>query len=73
MSECLAVIDFLDAGLEPLDRELTPFAHAEPRAVLLDPRDIRANTSPSTHVNERSLEHPPQWRPARVERREMPH
>jgi transposase len=36
VSECLAVIDFLDARLEPLDRELRPFAKADPRAVLLD-------------------------------------
>jgi transposase len=36
VSECLAVIDFLDARLEPLDHELKPFAHADPRAVLLD-------------------------------------
>jgi transposase len=36
VSECLAVIDFLDARLEPLDRELKPFAHADRRAVLLD-------------------------------------
>jgi transposase len=36
VSECLAVIDFLDARLEPLERELKPFAHADPRAVLLD-------------------------------------
>jgi transposase len=36
VSECLAVIDFLDARLEPLDRELKPFAHADPRALLLD-------------------------------------
>jgi transposase len=36
VSECLAVIDLLDARLEPLDRELKPFAHADPRAVLLD-------------------------------------
>jgi transposase len=36
VSECLSVVDFLDARLEPLDRELTPFAHADPRAVLLD-------------------------------------
>jgi transposase len=36
VSECLAVIDFLDARIEPLDRELRPFAHADPRAVLLD-------------------------------------
>ena len=34
--ECLSVIDFLDARLEPLDQELKPFAHADPRAVLLD-------------------------------------
>ena len=31
VSECLAVIDFLDARLEPLERELKPFAHADPR------------------------------------------
>jgi transposase len=36
VSECLSVIDFLDARLEPLDRELKPFAHADTRAVLLD-------------------------------------
>jgi transposase len=36
VSECLAVIDFLDAQLEPLDRELKLFAHADQRAVLLD-------------------------------------
>ncbi len=36
VGECLAVIDFLDARVEPLDRELRPFAHADPRAVLLD-------------------------------------
>jgi transposase len=36
VSECLAVIDFLDARVEPLERELKPFAHADPRAVLLD-------------------------------------
>jgi transposase len=30
------VIDFLDARVEPLERELKPFAHADPRAVLLD-------------------------------------
>jgi transposase len=36
VSECLAVIDFLDARLEPLERELKPFAHADPRAALLD-------------------------------------
>jgi transposase len=36
VSECLAVIDFLDARLEPLDQELKPFAHADPRATLLD-------------------------------------
>jgi transposase len=32
----LALIDFLDARLEPLDAELKPFAKADPRAVLLD-------------------------------------
>jgi transposase len=36
VSECLALIDFLDARLEPLDAELKPFAKADPRAVLLD-------------------------------------
>jgi transposase len=36
ISECLAVIDFLDARIEPLDQELRPFAKADPRAVLLD-------------------------------------
>jgi transposase len=36
VDECLALIDFLDARLEPLERELKPFAHADPRAVLLD-------------------------------------
>jgi transposase len=36
VSECLAVIDFLDARLEPLDQELRPFAKADPRPVLLD-------------------------------------
>ena len=36
VGECLALIDFLDARLEPLDAELRPFAHADPRAVLLD-------------------------------------
>ena len=36
ISECLALIDFLDARLVPLDAELRPFAHADPRAVLLD-------------------------------------
>jgi transposase len=36
VSECLALIDFLDARIEPLDRELKPFAHADPRAALLD-------------------------------------
>jgi transposase len=33
--ECLALIDFLDARIEPLDAELRPFAKADPRAVLL--------------------------------------
>ncbi len=32
----MALIDFLDARLEPLDAELRPFAKADPRAVLLD-------------------------------------
>jgi transposase len=36
ISECVSVIDFLDARLEPLERELKPFAHADPRAALLD-------------------------------------
>jgi transposase len=36
ISECLAVVDFLDARIEPLDAELKPFAQADPRAVLLD-------------------------------------
>jgi transposase len=36
VSECLALIDFLDARLEPLQAELIPFAKADPRAVLLD-------------------------------------
>src|SRR5437879_9101597 len=36
ISECLALIDFLDARIVPLDAELRPFAQAEPRAVLLD-------------------------------------
>jgi transposase len=36
VSECLALIDFLDARITPLDAELRPFAHADPRAVLLD-------------------------------------
>jgi transposase len=36
ISECLALIDFLDARIEPLDAELRPFAKADPRAVLLD-------------------------------------
>jgi transposase len=36
IGECLSVIDFLDARLEPLERELKPFAHADPRAALLD-------------------------------------
>ena len=36
ISECLAVIDFLDARIAPLDAELRPFAKADPRAVLLD-------------------------------------
>ena len=36
ISECLALIDFLDARIEPLDAELKPFAQADPRALLLD-------------------------------------
>jgi transposase len=36
VGECLAVIDFLDARIQPLDAELRPFAHADPNAVLLD-------------------------------------
>jgi transposase len=36
ISECLAVIDFLDERIAPLDAELRPFAQADPRAVLLD-------------------------------------
>jgi transposase len=36
VSECLALIDFLDARLEALDRELKPFAQDDPRAALLD-------------------------------------
>jgi len=36
VSECLAVIEFLDERIAPLDAELKPFAHADPRAVLLD-------------------------------------
>src|SRR5438046_742833 len=36
ISECLALIDFLDARIVPLDAELRPLAQAEPRAVLLD-------------------------------------
>jgi transposase len=36
VSECLALIDFLDARLEPLEAELRPLARADPRAVLLD-------------------------------------
>src|SRR5512133_2522074 len=36
VSECLTLVDFLDARIAPLDAELKPFAHADPRAVLLD-------------------------------------
>jgi transposase len=36
VSECLTLIDFLDARIAPLDAELRPFAKADPRAVLLD-------------------------------------
>jgi transposase len=35
ISECLALIDYLDARIEPLDAELRPSAKADPRAVLL--------------------------------------
>jgi hypothetical protein len=30
VSECLALIDFLDARIAPLDNELRPFAHTAP-------------------------------------------
>src|SRR5438477_2524989 len=36
VGECLALIDFLDARIAPLEAELRPFAQADPRAVLLD-------------------------------------
>jgi transposase len=36
ISECLALIDFLDERIAPLDAELRPFAKADRRAVLLD-------------------------------------
>jgi transposase len=36
IAECLAVIDFLDERLEPLEAELRPFARVDPRAVMLD-------------------------------------
>ncbi len=36
VDECLALIDFLDTRIAPLDAELRPFAQADPRAVLLD-------------------------------------
>jgi transposase len=36
VSECLALIEFLDAWIAPLDAELRPFAKADPRALLLD-------------------------------------
>jgi transposase len=36
VSECLELVDFLDARIAPLDAELKPFAKADPRAVLLD-------------------------------------
>jgi transposase len=36
VSECLQLVDFLDARIEPLEAELKPFAHADQRAVLLD-------------------------------------
>ena len=36
VAECLALVEFLDARIEPLDAELRPLAKADPRAVLLD-------------------------------------
>ncbi len=36
VSECLTLIEFLDERIAPLDAELRPLAHADPRAVLLD-------------------------------------
>jgi transposase len=36
VSECLALIDCLDARIAPLDAELRPFAKADARAVLLE-------------------------------------
>jgi transposase len=36
IAECLAVIDFLDERLRPLEAELRPFARLDRRAVLLD-------------------------------------
>jgi transposase len=36
VSECLALVDFLDARIAPLEAELRPFATADRRAVLLD-------------------------------------
>jgi transposase len=36
IGECLALIDFLDARIAPLDAEPIPFARADRRAVLLD-------------------------------------
>ena len=36
VSECLALIDFLDTRIAPLEAELRPFAQADPRAALLD-------------------------------------
>jgi transposase len=36
IEECLAVVDFLDERLQPLEAELRPFARLDPRAVLLD-------------------------------------
>jgi transposase len=36
IGECLAVVDFLDQRIDPLDAELIPFAHADARALLLD-------------------------------------
>jgi transposase len=36
VGECLQLVDFLDARIEPLEAELKPFAKADRRAVLLD-------------------------------------
>ncbi len=39
VGECLALIDFLDARIAPLDTELKPFAQADPRAAMTG-RDV---------------------------------